>query len=131
MQSLVRRPRTVAALAATGTVVAVSDSDWATGMRRVGLSTRHLVPVLVDWKLHEARVLALALDSDAARADASATHTRIAERLRDLALKQGGIYIKGGQHMWCATRCQSPARPPKCPESCVPSLFQCATSHRA
>jgi hypothetical protein len=113
MQFILRRPRALA-LAAAGTVVSVSDADWATGVRRVGLSTRHLVPVLVDWKLHEARVWALALDSDAARADASATHTRIAERLRDLALKQGGIYIKGGQHIWCATCCFSGdgTRPP-------------------
>jgi hypothetical protein len=32
------------------------------------------------------------MDEAAAQADASATHTRIAERMRDLALANGGIY---------------------------------------
>jgi len=70
-----------------------SDSDSATAVRRVAVATRHLAPVLAEWKLHEARVRLQGLDSDAALADASWTHTRIAERLRDMALVQGGIYV--------------------------------------
>ena len=49
------------------------------------------------------------LDEAAAEADASATHTRIAERMRDLALEQGGIYVKGGQHI-----CAQPIIPHEC-----------------
>jgi predicted unusual protein kinase regulating ubiquinone biosynthesis (AarF/ABC1/UbiB family) len=55
------------------------------------------------------------LDETAAQADASATHTRIAERMRDLALEQGGIYVKGGQHI-CAQ--------PIIPHECVHALLQ-------
>jgi aarF domain-containing kinase len=99
--------RSAPAVAATGlgsasvAYITLSDSDGATAVRRVGLSTRYIVPVLLDWKLHELRVWALSLDADEERQAASRTHTRIAERLRDLALRQGGIYIKGAQHM-CA-----------------------------
>jgi aarF domain-containing kinase len=48
------------------------------------------------------------LDEAAAQADASATHTRIAERMRDLALENGGIFVKGGQHI-----CAQPIIPPE------------------
>lgn len=80
---------------------ATSGSDGATASRRVAVASRHLALVLLEWKLHEARVAWRALEEEAADADASATHTRIAEHLRDMALAQGGIYIKGAQHI-CA-----------------------------
>ena len=61
-----------------------------------------------SWPL-QARVALQGLDEAAAEADASATHTRIAERMRDLALEQGGIYVKGGQHI-----CAQPIIPHEC-----------------
>jgi predicted unusual protein kinase regulating ubiquinone biosynthesis (AarF/ABC1/UbiB family) len=67
-------------------------------------------------RVTQARVALQGLDEAAAQADASATHTRIAERMRDLALEQGGIYVKGGQHI-CAQ--------PIIPHECVTRLHAC------
>jgi hypothetical protein len=41
--------------AAAGAWAYLSDDDTATALRRVAVATRHLVPVLVEWKLHEVR----------------------------------------------------------------------------
>jgi len=60
----------------------------------VATATRFLVPVLIEWEAHEFRCWRRGLRDEERRADASATHTRIAEQLRDLALRQGGIYVK-------------------------------------
>lgn len=87
-------PGRVAALAAAGAGgwAATSDGDAAHALRRVAVATRHLALVLAEWKAHEWR--ARSLEEPAALADASATHTRIAEHLRDMALAQGGIYVR-------------------------------------
>jgi hypothetical protein len=41
--------------AAAGAWAFLSDDDTATALRRVAVATRHLVPVLAEWKLHEVR----------------------------------------------------------------------------
>lgn len=88
---------------AGGTVVSSAAVDdpvkYVYGVARFGVAAYYLVPIISDWKLHEFR--AQNLSEDDADADASATHTTIANRLRDLCLAQGGIYTKAGQHI-CA-----------------------------
>jgi hypothetical protein len=65
-------------------------------------------------RLHaQSRVALQGLDEAAAQADASATHTRIAERMRDLALEQGGIYVKVRLSRVCVCSC-SPERADAC-----------------
>jgi len=82
------------------------------------------LPVL--WKAHESRVRWRQLDAEAAAADASATHTDIAGRLRALALELGGIYIKGGQHI-----CAQPSLPLEyvCILSTLMSMAQAEKPH--
>ena len=55
-------PAALAGGAAAATAWATLDQgDYASGLRRVAVATRHLVPVLVDWKAHEVRRCAASL----------------------------------------------------------------------
>ena len=70
-------------------------------MRRVSVASYWLLPVPVIWKAHQAAVALRGAGPEAAAASASAAHTAIAQRMLGLALANGGIYVKGGQHI-CA-----------------------------
>lgn len=104
----------------------LSAPSLALFLRRVAAASKHLVQLPVLWKAHESRVRWRQLDAEAAAADASATHTDIAGRLRALALELGGIYIKGGQHI-----CAQPSLPLEyvCILSTLMSMAQAEKPH--
>lgn len=76
-------------------------ADAVTSARRFAVATRHFAPMYFDYRAHRARVRALGADptEDEVRASRQIMWARVAERLRDLARAQGGIYVKAGQHI--------------------------------
>ena len=99
---------------------ALSDDERFHAARRVATASKHLVPVYFDYRRHVARVrrkkrerereeedggraLTPANVEELERESRQELWTDVAVRLRDLARDNGGIYVKAGQHLLCAT----------------------------